>query len=65
MLVGAPKDSFKSFNMSGAIYKCPFNLDRTDDCEKISVDFTSSASDECIIIIVYIIYLVDEKISFN
>ncbi len=47
MLVGAPKDSFKSFNMSGAIYKCPFNLDRTDDCEKIDVDFTSSASDEC------------------
>ncbi len=46
ILVGAPKDTFKSFNMSGAIYKCPFNLNRIDDCEQISVDFTSQLNSD-------------------
>ena len=32
--------------MSGAIYKCPFNLNRIDDCEQISVDFTSQLNSD-------------------
>ena len=50
ILVGAPQDTFMrngvQFNMSGAIDKCPINLDRADDCEQISVDFESRKSDE-------------------
>ena len=50
ILVGAPKDSMinngVAYNMSGAIYKCPINLDRTDDCEQIVVDFETKKSDE-------------------
>lgn len=50
ILVGAPKDSsqFNGVveNASGAIYKCPINLNRFTDCEQISVDFKSRKSDE-------------------
>lgn len=33
--------------MSGAIYKCPFNLKQLDDCVQIEVDFSPKDSDEC------------------
>ena len=47
ILVGAPKDTYQSFNQSGAVYKCPFNLDDANDCEQITVDFNSRVGDEC------------------
>ena len=46
ILVGAPKDTYKSHNQSGAIYKCPLTLDAPDDCEQIDVDFESQTGDE-------------------
>jgi len=50
ILVGAPKDSLNIngnvFNISGAIYKCPINLNRIDDCEQITVNFETKKSDE-------------------
>lgn len=47
ILVGAPKDTYKSYNQSGAVYKCPFNLDEDlNDCEQITVDFESQIGDQ-------------------
>lgn len=48
--MSAPKDTVVyngiSYNISGAIYKCPVNLNKIDDCEQITVDFDSKKSDE-------------------
>ena len=39
--------------MSGAVYKCPVNLDKINDCEQIQVDFETRKSDEGFNMIIY------------
>lgn len=45
IIVGAPKDTYKLYNQSGAIYKCPMTLNNIDDCETINVTFDTNNSD--------------------